>query len=274
MQAIWKGTISFGLVSIPVALYPAVRKEEIKLRMVRKRDLSPINYRRIAEADGQEVPYEETVKAYEYEKGAFVPLTDEDFSRARTEGVQNIQIIDFVAEEEIDPLYYDKAYFLQPERGGARAYTLLREAMVETKTVGIGKVVIRSRQHLAALKPKGKLLMMELMHFADDLVSTEHFQAPVEASANRKEMDLAKALIGSMVTKWDPRKYHDDYRSALLQIVEEKMKAGHKAGARRGPPAKVPGNVLDVMEMLERSLKGVVQKPASRAKSRKQRAAA
>ncbi len=274
MQAIWKGTISFGLVSIPVALYAAVRKEEIKLRMVRKNDLSPINYRRVAEADGQEVPYEQTVKAYEYEKGAFVPLTDEDFSRARAEGVQNIQIIDFVAEEEIDPLYYDKAYYLQPDRGGARAYVLLREAMLETKTVGIGKVVIRSRQHLAALKPKGKLLIMEVMHFADELVNTEQFQASAPASANPKEMDLAKALIGSMVTKWDPQKYHDDYKSALLQIVEEKIKAGDKAGARQAPAARVPGNVLDVMEMLERSLKGVVQKPAKKNKSRKQRAAA
>src|SRR4051794_2338243 len=162
MQAIWKGTISFGLVSIPVALYPAVRKNELKFRMLRKSDLSPVNYKRVAEADGEEVPYQEVAKGYEYEKGEFVLVEEEDFQRAKAEGVQTVQIVDFVSLNDIDPVFFDKPYYLQPEKGGARAYALLRDSMVESGTVGIAKVVIRSKQHLAALKPKGNLLLLEL----------------------------------------------------------------------------------------------------------------
>lgn len=161
MRPIWKGVISFGLVSVPISVYPAVKTEEIKLRMVRKSDLSPINYKRVAEADGQEVPYPEVVKAYEYQQGAFVPLEEEDFKRARAQGVQSIEIIDFVPQASVDPFFYEKPYYVEPDKRGAHAYTLLREAMVETGTVGIAKVVIRSKQHLAALKAKGRLLVLE-----------------------------------------------------------------------------------------------------------------
>lgn len=274
MHSIWKGVISFGLVSIPIAVYPAVRKEELKLRMVRKSDLSPISYKRVAEADGQEVPFQEIVKAYEYEKGAFVPLEDEDFKKARAAGVQSIQILDFVPEAEIDSFFFEKPYLLEPDKGGAHAYGLLREAMVETGTVGIAKVVMRSKQHLAALKAKGKLLVMEVMHFAEELNDANTLKIPTEIKANSKEMELAKALIGSMVTKWDPLRYQDDYKSALLEVIEQKIKSGEKAGVKRAPVPTVRGNIVNVMEMLERSLQGATERPKKKAKPKRHREAA
>ncbi len=274
MQAIWKGVISFGLVSIPISVYPAVRKEELKFRMVRKTDLSPVTYKRLAEADGKEVPYDQIVKAYEYEKGAFMPLEEADFKRARAEGVQNIQISEFVPQREIEPLFYAKPYYLQPDKGGAHAYGLLRDALLESGVVGIAKVVIRSKQHLAALKPQGKLLLLELLHFAEELVDADSFQAPAERSASQKEMELAKTLIGSMTSQWDPTKYRDDYKAAMLEVIAEKMEAGTKAGAKRAPVPKLPGNIVNVVEMLERSLEGVGQKPTGKAKPKKHRKAA
>jgi len=274
MQAIWKGVVSFGLVSIPVALYNAARKEELKLRMVRRQDLSPISYKRVADVDGQEVPWDQIVKAYEYDKGEFVPLDEEDFKRARAEGVQSINITDFVPEKEIDPLYYNKGYYLQPEKGGTHAYALLRDALVESQVVGIAKVVIRSKQHLAALRPSGSLLMLELLHFQNDIVDRAGLKAPTEVISNRKEMDLAKALISSMVTQWEPGRYKDDYGSALLEIIEEKMKAGEKAGVKRPPPARVPGNVVDVVEMLEKSLRGATSRANPKARKPPQKKAA
>jgi DNA end-binding protein Ku len=274
MQAIWKGVVSFGLVSIPVALYNAARKEELKLRMVRRQDLSPISYKRVADADGQEVPWDQIVKAYEYDKGEFVPLDEEDFKRARAEGVQSINITDFVPEKEIDPLYYNKGYYLQPEKGGTHAYALLRDALVESQVVGIAKVVIRSKQHLAALRPSGSLLMLELLHFENDIVDRAGLKAPTEVISNRKEMDLAKALISSMVTQWEPGRYKDDYGSALLEIIEEKMRAGEKAGVKRPPPARVPGNVVDVVEMLEKSLRGATSRAKPKARKLPQKKAA
>jgi len=274
MQAIWKGVISFGLVSIPVAIYSAVRKDELKFRMVRKADLSPINYKRVAEADGQEVPYAETARAYEFEKGSFVPLEEDDFKRARAPGVQSLEIMEFVAQKEIDPLFFDKPYYVEPDKKGAHAYALLRDAMAETSVVGIAKVVIRSRQHLAALRPQGQLLVLELLHFSDELVDATVIKAPVEAGGNRKEMELAKSLIGSMVTDWQPDKYRDDYKSALLDVIAEKLKAGKKAGSRRPPSAKPAGNVVDMVEMLERSLKGFETRPKTKRKAQGQKQAA
>src|SRR5437763_14481472 len=170
MRAIWKGSISFGLVNIPIALYPATRREELKFRLLRESDLSPVNYKRVAETDGKEVPWEKIVKGYEYEKGKFVVLKDEDFRRVDVEATQTIDIIDVVRLEEINPIYFDKPYYLVPQKAGAKAYALLRDALKRTGRVGIAKVVIKTRQHLAAIKPQHNALVLELMHFADELV--------------------------------------------------------------------------------------------------------
>src|SRR3954463_14162005 len=150
MRAIWKGAISFGLVNIPIALYSATRSEELKFRLLRGSDLSPVNYKRVAEADGKEVPWDQIVKGYEYEKGKFIVLKEDDFKRADIEATQSVDIMDFVELEDIDPIFFDKPYYLEPEKRGEKAYALLREALKKTGRVGIAKVVIKTRQHLAA----------------------------------------------------------------------------------------------------------------------------
>jgi len=154
MRAIWKGSISFSLINIPIALYPATRREELKFRLLRASDLSPVNYKRVADADGKEVPWDQIVKGYEYEKGKFIVLKDDDFKRADIEATQSVEILDFVELEEIDPIFFDKPYYLEPEKRGEKAYTLLREALKQSGKVGIAKVVIKTRQHLASVKPE------------------------------------------------------------------------------------------------------------------------
>ena len=274
MHAIWKGVISFGLVSIPISIYPAVRPNELKFRMVRKRDLSPINYKRVAEVDGKEVPYPEVARAFEYEKGSFVPLEEEDFKRARAAGVQNIEIIEFVQQSEIDPMFFEKPYYVESDKRGSHAYALLRNAMANQKVVGIAKVVIRSRQYLAALKPEGNLLVLELLHFSDELVDSKSIKAPTESNLNPKELDLAKALIGSMITAWKPEKYHDDYKAAIMDVVAEKLKSGKRGKIKAPVLPKPPGNVVDMVEILKRSLEGTEAKSRSKPKRSGQRKAA
>ncbi|HEY5992089.1 MAG TPA: Ku protein, partial [Candidatus Udaeobacter sp.] len=162
-RAIWKGNISFGLVNIPIALYPATRREELKFRLLRKSDLSPVNYKRVAERDGKEVSWDEIVKGYEYDKGKYVVLKDEDFQRVDLEATQTVDIQDFVEQDEIDPMFFYKPYYLEPQKGAAKAYALLRDALKDTNKVGIAKVVIKTRQYLAGVKPENGALVLELM---------------------------------------------------------------------------------------------------------------
>ncbi|MDQ3115678.1 MAG: Ku protein, partial [Verrucomicrobiota bacterium] len=163
MRAIWKGSISFGLVNIPIALYPATRREDLKFRLLREGDLSPVNYKRVAEKDGKEVPWEKIVKGFEYEKGKFVVLNEKDFQRVDLEATQTVDIQDFVDIEEIDPMYFYKPYYLEPQKGGDKAYVLLRETLEKTGKVGIAKVIIKTRQYLAGVKPHKHALVLELM---------------------------------------------------------------------------------------------------------------
>src|SRR6202046_2825006 len=165
MRAIWKGSISFGLVSIPISLFPATRREELKFRLLRKSDHSPVNYKRVAETDGKEVPWDQIVKGYEYEKGKFVIIKDEDFARVDVEATHSVNIVNFVSLDEVDPLLFYKPYYLEVGKGGDKAYVLLRDALIESGKIAISTVVIRTRQHLAAVKPQKKGLMLELMHF-------------------------------------------------------------------------------------------------------------
>ncbi|QYM79826.1 Ku protein [Horticoccus luteus] len=264
MRSIWKGSISFGLVNVPVALYPATRYEEIKFRLLRATDLSPINYKRVAEVDGREVPWDEIVKGYEYEKGKFVVLKDADFKRVDIEATQTIDIADFVELQEVNPIYFHKPYYLEPQRGADRVYGLLRDVLKSSGKAGIAKVVIRSRQHLAALKANGDALVLELMHFADEIVSDEELKIPQSAKVNRREFDMASSLVERMTAKWDPARYADDYRSALLHLIDEKVASGGKAS----PPApKKPshrGKVIDLMAVLQESLEHASRRTAGK----------
>jgi DNA end-binding protein Ku len=209
--------------------------------------------------DGKEVPWEEIVKGYEYEKGKFVVLKDEDFKRADIEATQSVDIIDFVKLEEINPIFFDKPYYLEPEKRGEKAYSLLREALEQTGKVGIAKVVIKTRQHLAAVKPQKNLLALELMHFAEEIVDASDLKIPTNPAIGSRELDMAKDLIEKMSDKWDPAKYTDDYRHALLEIIHAKVESGGKTPAARGAPKK-PTNVVDLVSVLQQSLEQT-QKP-------------
>src|SRR5882762_9883602 len=210
MRAIWKGSISFSLINIPIALYPATRREELKFRLLRASDLSPVNYKRVAEADGKEVPWENIVKGYEYEKGKFVVLKDEDFKRVDVEATETIDIVDFVDLAEINPIFFLKPYYLEPQKGGAGAYALLKEVLAKTNKTGIAKVVIRTRQHLAAVKANGPALVLELMHFADELVDPQKLKIPAAKAPGKREIEMATTLVQQMTEKWDPKRYTDD----------------------------------------------------------------
>src|SRR5258707_9336946 len=223
MRAIWKRSISFSLVNIPISLYPATRREEFKFRLLRKSDLSPVNYKRVAEADGKEVPWENIVKGYEYEKGKFVVLQDEDFRRADIEATQSIDIVEFVPLEEIDPIFFDKPYYLEPQKSGAKAYALMREALKQSGKVGIAKVVIKTRQHLAAVKPEQNALVLEIMHFEEELSKPDVLQIPGKAETAARERNMALELINRMTTHSDPSKFTDDYRHALLKLIGKKV---------------------------------------------------
>ena len=255
MRAIWKGSISFGLVNIPIALYPATRKEELKFRLLRKKDLSPVNYKRVAAKDGREVAWDEIVKGYEYEKGKFVVLSDKDFQRVDLEATQTVDIQDFVDLEEIDPMFFYKPYYLEPQKGGDKAYALLREALADGKKVGIAKVVIKTRQYLAGVKALKDVLVLELMHFAEELADAEKLHVPKKATVGKREKDMAEALVKSMTSKWDPEKYKDDYREALMEVIEEKVESGGEEIEEKPKEKKPSTKVIDLVAVLQESLK-------------------
>ena len=253
MRAIWKGAISFGLVNIPIGLYPATRAEQLKFRLLRAGDLSPVNYKRVAEADGKEVPWDQIVKGYEYEKGKFIVLKDEDFARVDIEATQTVDIASFVKLEEVNPIFFHKPYYMEPQKGGDKAYVLLREALAKSGKIAIAKVVIKTRQHLAAVKPQGKGLMLELMHFANELLDASEFKFPDVVEAGKKELQMAQALIDSMSDEWKPEEYVDEYRDALEKVIEEKVEKGDTSGLK---PVKRPKttNVIDLVSVLQKSL--------------------
>ena len=254
MRAIWKGSISFGLVNIPIALYPATRKEELKFRLLRAKDLSPVNYKRVAEADGKEVPWGEIVKGYEYEKGKFIVLKDKDFQRVDLEATQTVDIQDFVDVEEIDPIFFYKPYYLEPQKGGDKAYVLLRNALAQSNKVGIAKVVIKTRQYLAGVKAEGDVLILELMHFAEGLAAADKLNLPKKLELGKRELDMAKALVDSMSSKWNPEKYRDDYRDALMEVIEEKVESGGKEIEEKPKQKKASTKVIDLVAVLQESL--------------------
>jgi len=254
MRAIWKGSISFGLVSIPVALHNASRVEELKFRLLRSPDLSPVNYKRVAQQDGKEVPWEKIVKGYEYEKGKFVVLKDEDFKRVDLEATDTIDIVDFVDLDQINPIYFYKPYYLEPLKGAGSAYALLRKVLGETNKAGISKVIIRTRQHLAAVKCSGNLLALELMRFENELVDASAIQLGKEKVPGAREIKMAKTLVEQMSEDWDPSRYTDDYKSALMKLIEKKVAAGGKEIPTKETRTKAATNVIDLASVLQQSL--------------------
>jgi DNA end-binding protein Ku len=264
MRPIWKGSINFGLVNIPVTLYTAVRPKEIKFRMLRDKDLSPIQYKKVAEVDGKEVPQANIVKGYEFAKGEFVVMTDEDFESADLTATKSVTIESFANLADVNPLHFYKPYLIEPDKGADHAYVLLREALNATGKIGIARVVISSKQHLAAVRPQGEVLILELMHFAEDMVDPSEIRRPGPQSLPKKEMDMAKMLVATMEEPWNAEAHQNDYLAKMQSIIDSKVKTGGKS-AKGKAPAKPATKVIDLMAALEESLKAGAGKKKSHA---------
>jgi len=273
-RAIWKGSISFGLVNIPVGLYSAETRNDISFKMLDRKTKSPIHYKRISEESGKEVPWDDTVRGYELENGKYVVLSDEDLKRAAPEATQTIDILGFVDLADIDPLYFDKPYFLAPDSKGTKAYALLRETLRRTGKVGISKVVIRTRQYLAAVVARdgSDVLTLELMRYAHELRDPKDLDVPGgKAGVSEKELEVAKRLVEGMVEAWKPEQYKDDYRNDLMKLIEKRAKSGDLEGSTKAAPKPEPrgGKVVDLMALLKRSLDEGSRKPARKAPAKK-----
>jgi DNA end-binding protein Ku len=251
-RALWKGSISFGLVNIPIELHTAVRDHRPRFRMLHARDRSPVRFQRVCIKDGHPVAWEDLVKGYEYAKGRFVVLTKEDFQAAALEKTRTVDIIDFVKSEEIDDRYFETPYYLVPAKGGERAYALLREAIRDAGRIGIATFILREAQHLAAVEVIGDALVLSVMRFADELVDTANFSFPAANNIRKPELDMAKALVNSLASEWDAEKYSDKYRENLLRIIHGKVKGKE---VELEPTTEAPrAEVVDLMERLRRSL--------------------
>jgi DNA end-binding protein Ku len=253
MAAIWKGSLTFGLVNIPVELKTAVRADHISFRLLHEEDLSPVKYERVCQADGEPVPWSEIVKGYEYEKGKFVVMRDEDFKTAALEASKTIDILDFVKQEEIDPRYFETPYYLVPAKGGEKPYALLREAIRSTGSVGIGKIIIRQTQHLAGVKVVGDALVLEIMRFANELVDQKDFNFPARDAIRPQELQMAEQLVANLAEPFDPSRYTDDYRANLMRVIKAKMK-GKKPKLAEPEEETQDSGVLDLMSRLRASL--------------------
>jgi DNA end-binding protein Ku len=263
MRAIWKGNISFALVSIPISLFSATRRSELSFHYLHKKDMSTVSYKRFCDTENTEVPWEEITRGYEYEKDHYVEITDEDLDKADIELTKTIQIQEFVQETEIDPVYFDKPYYLEPQKGGERAYALMRDALAQSKKVGIAKVVLKSREHLAAVKSVGDMLTLQTMRFSHEIVDAGSLNLPAKAEISKKEMDLANTLIDSMSDKFDPNRYKDDYYDKVLGIIQMKVAGvSPEVPALKGPG---PAKVVDLMEILKQSLTETKKAKAGRA---------
>jgi DNA end-binding protein Ku len=253
MASIWKGSLTFGLVHVPVEMKTAVRSDHISFRMLHAEDMSPIKYERVCQADGEPVPWKEIVKGYEYEKGKYVVLTDEDFKDAALESSRTIDILDFVKEEEIDSRFFDTPYYLVPTKGGEKPYALLREAMRKSGVIGVGKVIIRRSQHLASVRVVDQALVIELMRFANELVDISEYNFPGNDAIREQEMAMATQLVENLAEPFDPEKYTDDYRANLMKLIRAKMK-GKKVTAPEPEADDEDSKVLDLMARLQASL--------------------
>jgi DNA end-binding protein Ku len=260
-RAIWKGTISFGLVNVPVELYPATQSHTLSFSMLDKRDFGPVGYKRYNKTTGAEVPWNDIVKGYEYEKGQFVVMSEEDFRRANVQQARSVEIATFVDAQSIPPQYFETPYYLVPGERGQKVYALLRETMRSTGKVGVGQVVIRTTHHLAAVVPVDEALMMITLRYANELRGQKEFDFPPlslkSAGVTPKELELAQRLIDDMAGPWKPDEFVDTYNEDLLQRIEEKVKRGEtkvltKPEGEAGEPRTA--QVIDLMELLKQSI--------------------
>ncbi|HHT63460.1 MAG: Ku protein [Bacillota bacterium] len=257
MRTIWKGAISFGLVNIPVKLFPATENKSVKFNYIHKECNSPINYKKICPVCNREVTQEEIVRGFEYEKGRYVIINEEDMDSLPTQTTKTVDIIDFVDLAEIDPIYFSKPYFLAPAEGGQKAYHLLKEAMKQTGKIAVAKVTIRSTENLVCLRVYENTVMMETMYYPDEIRSPQSLpELSGEISLHENEIKMANQLINNLSGKFDPKKYKSNYRESLMKLIEAKV-AGEQIQV---PPTPDQGNVVDLMEALKASLKATEEK--------------
>jgi DNA end-binding protein Ku len=273
-RPIWKGQVSFGLVNVPITIYSAERRTDLSFHLVDSRNSARVRYERVNEETGKEVPWDAIVKGYEYDQGSYVILSDEELQRAAVEMTKTIEIEQFVELSDIDAIYFDRPYYVVPGKGGEKGYVLLREAMKQTGKVGIAKVVIRTRQYLSALKPEGHALLLNLLRFNQEIVPLDEFDIPGKSlktyHVTQKEVDLAKQLIEGMTETWKPESYQDEYRDALMKLIEKKISTGKTAEILEGDETPEPQatETINFMDVLKKSLG---RKPVKKTPARKTR---
>lgn len=251
MRPIWSGSLSFGLVNIPIKLYSATAGKELDLDILHKKDMSPIRYARVCREDGKEVPYEEVVKGYEYRKGDYIVLTDDDFEKVNLKKTKSIEVIEFVDEKEVDVIYPEKPYYLEPDRGADKAYIVLREALKKSGKVGVGRYVLRDREHLGIIKPMGNFLIFDQIRYAQEIESPSQLSVPNAIKLQKDELDMALNIIDQMTKPFKPESFHDTYRNELDDMLKQKakgIKPRMKGKEMEATKAK------DLMEALKQSL--------------------
>jgi DNA end-binding protein Ku len=254
-RPIWSGAISFGLVNVPVKLYSATSPKDVRFHQIDARTNARVRQKRVSAATGEEVPYEQIVKGYELRPDTYVTITPEELEALEPKATKTIDIEDFVDLDQIDPIFYERPYYLAPDKGGAKAYALLRAAMQETNKVGIARVVLRTKQYLAAIRPKDDVLVLETMLFPDEVNPTEDLEVPGdEVEVSSREEKMARQLIDSLTTDFEPEKYHDEYREKVLALIEQKA-SGQEIVVEEAP--EEPSKVVDLMAALEASLAAV-----------------
>jgi DNA end-binding protein Ku len=264
-RAIWKGSLSFGLVNVPVELHTATRSQRPRLRMLHRADSSPVEYQRICSKERKPVDWKDIVKGYEYAKGRFVILSNEDFEAAALKRSRTIDILDFVKDDEIDDRYFESCYYVTPADGAERSYSVLREALRKTGKAGIGRVMLRNVQHLAAISVVDRAIVLTVMRFADELIAAETLRLPA-SNVDARELKLAESLIDTLTTTWDPAKYRDDYHDQLMRVIAAKMK-----GKRIELPAPEKPQKADVVDLMTRLRESLAQtkKKTGRRKTRR-----
>lgn len=272
-RPIWSGTITFGLLNIPVQLMTAERHTDLHFRMLDSRNNAPIRYERVNEETGEEVPWKDIVKAFEYDKGSYVVIEKEDFAKAAPESTESVDIEAFVDPDDIGVEYFEKPYYLVPAKKAEKGYVLLRETLKRLKTAGLARVVIRTREYLALVMPRDEALLLMLLRYPQELVSADEYTFPdKKLSAYRvapKELDMAETLVKSMVGEWQPDEYRDDFRMRLRKVIEERVKA--QEGTVRAPatseeaemPKNAATNVVDFMSLLKKSIDSNKRTPAA-----------
>lgn len=274
-RSLWTGAISFGLINIPVSLVSSKEPMEIRFHLLDKRDQSRIGYKSYNKTTGQEVERDEVVKAYEYSKNQFVVVTEKDFEAANPKATQSIDIEDFVELDDIPITYYEKPYYLIPQKGGEKGYELLRRVMEEMKMVAVGRIVLHKKQRLVAIMPDSDVLLLEVLRFQHEIASPRDVRPELSDKTHRniskREVEMAEKLVEGMATKWQPEKYKDTYRDDILKMIERKIKTGHAVAGRAPQPGRPNSNVSDLMPLLRKSLEARAKKGRTHARSSRTR---